>query len=52
MNHKEGGWPSNIDPTEPNDITKFRKKVEKNENYGLSVKELCAKVSTCINQNN
>lgn len=30
MHHVEGGWPYTVDPTEPNDVRKERKKREKN----------------------
>lgn len=29
MHHEVGGWPKNIDPTEPNDIRKEKKKRDK-----------------------
>lgn len=29
MHHEIGGWPKGVDPTEPNDIRKERKKREK-----------------------
>jgi len=37
MYHKEGGWPTSIDPTEQQDILKYRKKVEKDPNFTASV---------------
>jgi dynein intermediate chain 2 len=29
MQHKEGGWPLNVDPTETNETLRHRKKLEK-----------------------
>jgi len=29
MYHKEGGWPSNVDPTELAETNKYRKKIDK-----------------------
>jgi len=33
MHHVEGGWPPYVDPTEPNDVRKERKKREKNIDF-------------------
>ena len=33
MNHTEGGWPKDINPTEVEQTIRFRKKVEKDEGY-------------------
>lgn len=33
MHHIEGGWPPHVDPTEPNDVRKERKKREKNIDF-------------------
>ena len=33
MHHIEGGWPPQIDPTEPNDIRKEKKRREKNGEF-------------------
>ena len=33
MNHTEGGWPKDINPTEVEQTIRFRKKVEKDEHY-------------------
>ena len=33
MNHTEGGWPKDINPAEVEQTIRFRKKVEKDENY-------------------
>ena len=31
MRHTEGGWPKDVDHTEPQDVTRYRKKAEKDE---------------------
>lgn len=33
MHHREGGWPYTVDPSEPNDIRKEKKKREKNLDF-------------------
>lgn len=33
MNHKEGGWPKDVNVEDPDQVIRFRKKVEKEESY-------------------
>lgn len=33
INHLEGGWPKDINPQEMEQTIRYRKKVEKDENY-------------------
>jgi dynein intermediate chain 2 len=33
VNHTEGGWPKDVNPQELEQVTRFRKKVEKDEVY-------------------
>lgn len=33
INHLEGGWPKDVNPLEMEQTIRFRKKVEKDENY-------------------
>ena len=33
INHMEGGWPKDVNPNEPEQTLRYRKKVEKDENY-------------------
>ncbi|KAL3314149.1 Dynein intermediate chain 2, axonemal [Cichlidogyrus casuarinus] len=33
INHTEGGWPKDVNPQEQDQVLRFRKKVEKDENY-------------------
>ena len=50
MNHTEGGWPKDINPAEVEQTIRFRKKVEKDENY-IAVVQRLGTVSihfTCI----
>lgn len=52
MRHVEGGWPKDVDFTEQSDVTRFRKKAEKDEEYKNSVKFLGPIVAKCMKQNN
>lgn len=52
MRHVEGGWPKDVDFTEQSDVSRFRKKAEKDEEYRASVKALGPIVARCIKQNN
>lgn len=48
MFHKEGGWPSSYDPTEPQDTNKYKKKIEKEPTFATAVKELSGHIEKCI----
>ncbi|TRY68817.1 hypothetical protein TCAL_12894, partial [Tigriopus californicus] len=52
MNHAEGGWPKDINPSENDQTMRFRKKVEKDDAYVTSVLGLCTSMEQCIKQNN
>jgi dynein intermediate chain 2 len=52
MRHVEGGWPKDVDFTEQSDVTRFRKKAEKDEDYKASVKVLGPLIARCMKQNN
>ena len=41
MNHFEGGWPKDINPQENDQTMRFRKKIEKDDNYINTVLGLC-----------
>lgn len=41
MNHFEGGWPKDINPSENDQTMRFRKKIEKDDAYISSVLNLC-----------
>ena len=38
--HKEGGWPKEIDPTEPQDTAKWRKRLDKDRAFGNVLENL------------
>ena len=40
MNHTEGGWPKDINPAEIEQTMRFRKKIEKDEQYINTVQNL------------
>lgn len=50
--HLQGGWPKDIDPNDVEHTIRFRKKVEKDEEYNRSVKAMGDLVEHCIKQNN
>ena len=52
MRHTEGGWPKDVDHTEPQDVTRYRKKAEKDEGYKSAVKTLGPLIGRCMKQNN
>lgn len=45
INHVEGGWPKDINPAEVEQTIRFRKKVEKDENY-INIIQQLGSVST------
>ena len=51
MWHTEGGWPKDVDFTEQSDVTRFRKKAEKDEDYQRAMRTLVPIVSRCMKQN-
>lgn len=40
VNHVEGGWPKDVNPLELEQTIRFRKKVEKDENYINTIMQL------------
>lgn len=52
MRHAEGGWPKDVDPGEQADVTRFRKKVEKDEDFKAAVKHLGPLLARGLRQNN
>ncbi|XP_064099028.1 dynein intermediate chain 3, ciliary-like [Macrobrachium nipponense] len=52
MNHTEGGWPKDVSATEEDQKVRYRKKIEKDDNYIHSMLMLGSKVEHCIRQNN
>ncbi|XP_077354000.1 dynein axonemal intermediate chain 2 isoform X2 [Festucalex cinctus] len=51
LNHVEGGWPKDINPQEMEQTIRFRKKVEKDENYLNSIMQLGGVIGHCVGQN-
>lgn len=52
MSHMEGGWPKEVDHTEAEQVIRFRRKVEKDEDYIRQVLRLGAVVEDLVKQNN
>ncbi|NWW43827.1 DNAI2 protein, partial [Pedionomus torquatus] len=52
VNHVEGGWPKDINPQEMEQTIRFRKKVEKDENYVNTIMHLGTLMEHCVKQNN
>ncbi|XP_072022237.1 dynein intermediate chain 3, ciliary-like [Amphiura filiformis] len=52
INHVEGGWPKDINPSEVEQVIRYRKKVEKDEMYMATIQQLGGIMEHCIKQNN
>jgi dynein intermediate chain 2 len=52
MRHTEGAWPKDVDFTEQSDVSRFRKKAEKNESYQSAMKTLGPIAQRYMRQNN
>jgi dynein intermediate chain 2 len=52
MSHLEGGWPKDVDYTEAEHTIRYRKKVEKDEDYIRTVASLGGKLEELVKQNN
>lgn len=52
FSHTEGGWPKDIDCTEAEHVIRYRKKVEKDEDYIKTISTLGTEVEELIKQNN
>lgn len=48
----QGGWPKDIDHTEAEHVIRYRKKVEKDEDYIKTVVSLGSSVEDLVKQNN
>eukprot|EP00658_Telonema_sp_P-2_P028263 TRINITY_DN2168_c0_g1_i2.p1 TRINITY_DN2168_c0_g1~~TRINITY_DN2168_c0_g1_i2.p1 ORF type:complete len:641 (+),score=177.96 TRINITY_DN2168_c0_g1_i2:77-1999(+) len=51
MSHNEGGWPETVDCTDPEQTARFRKRVEKEEEYVAAVKGMAANIEHTLRQN-
>lgn len=52
MMHKEGGWPKDVAPTNPESVMRFKKKIEKSECYRNEVVDKAYDIEPCLVQNN
>ncbi|XP_050391535.1 dynein intermediate chain 3, ciliary [Patella vulgata] len=52
INHTEGGWPKDVNAHEVEQVTRYRKKVEKDEMYIATIQQLGSVMEHCIKQNN
>lgn len=52
MAHIEGGWPKDIDPSDPEQVIRYRKKVERDEQYIRRVASLGSAVEDLVKENN
>ncbi|KAJ3122424.1 Dynein intermediate chain 2, axonemal [Nowakowskiella sp. JEL0407] len=50
--HLQGGWPKDVDPTDVEHTIRYRKKIEKDDEYLRVVKSLGDTMEHCIKQNN
>ncbi|KAJ3384875.1 Dynein intermediate chain 2, axonemal [Lobulomyces angularis] len=50
--HLQGGWPKDVDPSDVEHTIRYRKKIEKDEEYIRSVKGMGDIMEHCIKQNN
>lgn len=51
MVHEEGGWPKEVDATEAQDTSKWRKKLEKDPTFTAAVRGLVGATSKCLEHN-
>mmetsp|Transcript_5082 Transcript_5082/g.7878 ORF Transcript_5082/g.7878 Transcript_5082/m.7878 type:complete len:595 (-) Transcript_5082:83-1867(-) len=49
--HKEGGWPKDVDSSEIDQCIRYRKKIEKDDDYIRTVDALSVVVEQCLKQN-
>ncbi|GIY25895.1 dynein intermediate chain 3, ciliary [Caerostris darwini] len=52
VNHQVGGWPSDVDPRDEDQVARFKKKIQKDENFVTSIKQLSDLVENFIMENN
>ncbi|KAI9090026.1 WD40-repeat-containing domain protein [Phlyctochytrium arcticum] len=50
--HIQGGWPKDVDPSDVEHTIRYRKKVEKDDEYVRAVQNLGNSMEHCIKQNN
>lgn len=52
INHTEGGWPKDISLQDPEQTTRYRRKIEKDELFISQIMNLTKPMEHCIYQNN
>ncbi|XP_060520250.1 dynein axonemal intermediate chain 2 isoform X2 [Cylas formicarius] len=52
MNHFEGGWPKDINTADEEQTKRYRRKIEKDENFSHTMMQLFKSMENCILQNN
>ncbi|KAF8795306.1 Dynein intermediate chain 3 like protein [Argiope bruennichi] len=52
VNHQVGGWPADVDPRDQDQVARFKKKIQKDENFVTSIKQLSDLVENFIMENN
>ncbi|GBN76361.1 Dynein intermediate chain 2, axonemal [Araneus ventricosus] len=52
VNHQVGGWPADVDPRDGDQVARFKKKIQKDENFVTSIKQLSDLVENFIMENN
>ncbi|KAK9877826.1 hypothetical protein WA026_020059 [Henosepilachna vigintioctopunctata] len=52
MSHVEGGWPKDVNLADEEQTKRYRRKVEKEENYAHTLMGLCKNMESCVLQNN
>ena len=52
MTHIEGGWPKDVDASEPANVQRFRKRVERDDGFTNSVSKIGPVILNCTKQNN
>ncbi len=54
MKHLQGGWPKEYDPSEPSDVAKYKKRLERDQTLGFTaaVQNTSKGAIECIRQNN
>ena len=50
VNHVEGGWPKEINPAELEQVTRFKKKIEKDESYTATILKLADIIDDVVAQ--
>ncbi|XP_022901460.1 dynein intermediate chain 3, ciliary-like [Onthophagus taurus] len=52
MCHVEGGWPKDVNVNDEEQTKRYRRKIEKDETYTVTLIQLCKNMENCILQNN